>query len=337
MTPSKYTRKYLTAKMRRILLTGCSGYIGRTIAPHLKQRGLSVFGFDRKPYPYANLDDFIQGDLKEDGSLRRIAKDIDTVCHLAAAKDDWGLSDDEYFTDNVTATLNLLKHTRDRAIKNWVFFSSVAVMGSSISSLDESAPIAPMSAYGKSKAEAEGLFREFANTEPSAKILIIRPSVVFGPGNPPNTNVYRLIESIHNNRFVMVGKGDAIKTTSYIENLTAATLFLTDRMTEGVQTFIYVDEPKLSTANMVHQICGFLQKKPPKWSVPLGIAAPLAHLADIAATVTRRDLPITAARIKKFCRSTNFDATALRNLGFEQPVSIEEALQRTVHWYLTAR
>ena len=181
------------------------------------------------------------------------------------------------------------------------------------------------------------LFRQFADRERSARIIIIRPSVVFGPDNPPNTNIYRLIDSIYNNRFVMVGKGDAIKATSYIENLVAATLFLIERMSEGVQTFIYVDEPKLSTASMVQQICALLQKRPPKWSIPLAIAAPLAHVADIAAAVTRRDLPITSARIKKFCRPTNFDATSLRNLGFKQPVPIEDALRRTVQWFLTEK
>jgi nucleoside-diphosphate-sugar epimerase len=194
-----------------------------------------------------------------------------------------------------------------------------------------------VTAYGESKAEGERLFRQFAHKEPLARILIVRPSVVFGPGNPPNTNVYRLIDSIQKNRFVMVGKGDAIKATSYIENLLGATLFLIESMSEGIQTFIYVDEPKLSTASMVQQIYGLLQKKPPKWSVPLGIAASVAQVADIAAAVTRRDLPITSARIKKFCRSTNFDATSLRNLGFKQPVPMEDALRRTVHWYLNSR
>jgi nucleoside-diphosphate-sugar epimerase len=208
-------------------------------------------------------------------------------------------------------------------------------MGPSTWPLDEAAPIAPVTAYGESKAAAEELFLQFAIRNPSAKILIIRPSVVFGPDNPTNTNVYRLIDAIHNNKFIMVGDGGAIKATSYIENLLAATLFLVERMRKGVHIFIYVDEPKLSTAAMVDQVYKLLQKNPPKWSIPLGIAAPLAHLADVTAAMTGIDMPITAARIKKFCRSTNFDGTAVRNLGFTQPVPIEEALRRTVTWYLT--
>jgi nucleoside-diphosphate-sugar epimerase len=325
--------------MQRIFLTGCSGYIGRTMAPYLKQRGFSVYGFDRMSYPYAvaNLDGFIQGDLRDEAVLRRSLDGIDTIFHLAAARTDWGLSDKQYFDDNVTATRTLLRVAGEREVKNWLFFSTVGVMGPSISPLDEAAPIAPINAYGESKAAAEELFRQFAARQPSARVLIIRPSVVFGPDNPTNTNVYRLIDAIHNNKFVMVGKGDAIKATSYIENLVAATFFVVERMREGVQTFIYVDEPKLSTANMVDQICSLLQKKRSKLRIPLGIAAPLAQLADFTAAITGKDLPITAARISKFCRPTNFDGTALRRLGFKQPVPIEEALRRTMQWYLQQR
>jgi nucleoside-diphosphate-sugar epimerase len=337
MIIANYMKSCLTPKMSGILLTGCSGYIGRTLAPYLKKLGYYVFGFDRKPCTAINLDGFIQGDLLDNSLLGHSLDGIDTVVHLAAAKDDWGLSDEEYFKDNVIATQEVLRIAGRKGIRNWIFFSSVAVMGSSSLPLDESSPIAPMNAYGMSKAQAETLFHQFAKKEPSARILIIRPSIVFGPDNPWNTNIYRLIDAIYNNRFVMIGKGDIIKTTSYIENLVAATLFLMDKIQRGVRTFIYVDEPKLSTAELVRWIYRLLQKSPPKWNIPLSVAMPFAYLADIAAVVTRKDLPITAARIEKFCRPTNFDAYTIRELGFEQPVPLEEGLHRTVEWYRSTR
>ena len=54
----------------------------------------------------------------------------------------------------------------------------------------------------------------------------------------------------------------------------------------------------------------------------------------IAADLAGIDFPITAARIEKFNTSTNFDGSAIRDLGFQQPVSNEDALFRTVKWHL---
>jgi nucleoside-diphosphate-sugar epimerase len=132
----------------------------------------------------------------------------------------------------------------------------------------------------------------------------------------------------------MIGDGAVTKTTSYIENVVAATIFLIHRMHKGVQTFIFVDDPKLSTAELVSYICSILQKKQPRWRIPLGVAVPLACVADVVAAVIKKDFPITAARIAKFCTPTNYDANAIRKLGFRQPVGIGNALSQTIQWYL---
>lgn len=320
--------------MSTILVTGCSGYIGRSLVPHLKLQGASIIGVDRRPYAGPAIDRFIEGDLRDEGLLAGLPNEIDMICHLAAAKDDWGQSDQEYFDDNLEATRELLEAGTRRGVRDWLFYSSVAVLGPSGDALDELSPPAPRDAYGRSKAEAEALLSRWAAQDPAARLMVIRPSVVFGPGHPANTNIHRLIDALRHNRFCMVGKGDAIKTTSYLDNLLAVTLFLLPRMRPGVQTFIYVDEPKLTTQQMVETICRELGKPPPAWSIPLAIASPIARLADLAAAVTRVDLPITAARIEKFCRPTNFSSTAVRTLGFVQPVSMDEAVRHTVRWHL---
>jgi nucleoside-diphosphate-sugar epimerase len=146
--------------------------------------------------------------------------------------------------------------------------------------------------------------------------------------------VHRLIEAIRENRFLMVGDGQAIKTTSYIENVIAATLYLWKRRDKGVQTYIYVDEPVRTTEELVDDIYRLLDKGRPGVRIPLGLAKSIAWVADIAADWTGINFPITAARIEKFNTSTNYDASAIREEGFEQPVGIEEALQKTISWHL---
>ncbi|WP_259116319.1 NAD-dependent epimerase/dehydratase family protein [Salinibacter ruber] len=317
-----------------LLLTGSSGYIGSRLASRLNERGHSVFGVDRKQYNGNFFSDTTTGDLLEPSTLERTNLNVDCICHLAAAKGDWGISEEEYYRDNLEATRAIIEAGKDAGVKDWVFYSTVATLGPHHAPVDEGADFNAINPYGASKADAEKLFHQLASEDPEARVLIIRPSVVYGPGNPPSTNIYRLVDAIYNRRFAMVGPGDAIKSTSYIENLLAATIFLMERMERGVQTYIYVDEPALTTGTLVERIYKLLGRSPPSWHIPLSVATPIATVSDWTADFTGIDLPITAARIEKFNRSTNFDASKIREDGFEQPVSNEDALRRTIEWHL---
>ncbi|WP_263785018.1 NAD-dependent epimerase/dehydratase family protein [Salinibacter grassmerensis] len=317
-----------------ILVTGCSGYIASFLIPALKERGHAILGVDRVSYEGEDVDEFRQADLVEDKSLRGMADQADAILHLAAAKGDWGISEEEYYRDNLEATRNVIEAGVEAGVKDWVFYSTVSTLGPHRRAVGERAEFNPINPYGASKADAEKLFQEFARDNPEARVLVIRPSVVYGPGNPPSTNIYRLVDAIYNCRFAMVGSGDAIKSTSYIENLLEATLFLMDRMECGIQTYIYVDDPALTTGTLVKRIYKLLGKSPPSWHIPLSVASPIATVSDWAADLTGVDFPITAARIEKFNRSTNFNASKIRKEGFEQSVSNREALRKTVDWHL---
>jgi hypothetical protein len=68
--------------------------------------------------------------------------------------------------------------------------------------------------------------------------------------------------------------------------------------------------------------------------IPLSIAKPVSYLSDVAAKVLHIDFPITADRIEKFCTATKFRADKIRDMGFEQPVSNEQAIGDTVEWHV---
>lgn len=316
------------------LLTGSSGFIGQQLVSRLRKHGAIVRGVDRVDEAPDALDECVQGDLCDPEVARQAVAGVDRILHLAAARADWGLSEAEYYRDNLEATRVLIEAGQEEGVKDWVFYSTVSVMGPSHEPLSEDAEFNPIEPYGASKADAERLFRQLAKDDPDARVLVIRPSAVYGPENPPDTNIYRLIDAIYNRRFAMVGPGRALKSTSYIENLLAATVFLMERMERGLQTHIYVDEPVLTTKTLVTRIHKFLDKTPPSWHIPLSVASPIAKISDFAADLTGIDFPITAARIEKFNRSTNFDASKIREEGFEPSVSNEEALRKTVEWHL---
>lgn len=90
----------------------------------------------------------------------------------------------------------------------------------------------------------------------------------------------------------------------------------------------------MSTQDLVNIIYDELGRDPLRWSLPLFVAKPVATVADVAASLTGIDFPITAARIEKFCTSTAFDASAVREIGFAQPVANEKAVRKTVQWQI---
>lgn len=150
----------------------------------------------------------------------------------------------------------------------------------------------------------------------------------------------------------MVGRGDALKTTSYIENLTAATIYLMGLRTSGVApsgvaasgvaasgvtAYNYTDLPLLTAGEMVNKIRTRLGQDPLRLRVPLAVGVPLGWAGTALAAVTKRNMPITADRIRKFNTSTAFSSAKIRDLGFTQPVSTEDALDRTVEWHLAQK
>jgi len=318
-----------------VLVTGSSGFVGTHLVPELQQHGARVIGIDREDPPeHSQPDLFIRGDLNESSVTEEGMCEADIVYHLAAAKDDWGISREEYIQENVGVTETLLDSARRHGVKDHVFYSTVAVHGTGPEPKLEDSPYAPEIPYGESKVKAEHVYQAFSSDVPDARILILRPSAIYGRHQPWRTNVHRLIESIYLRRFVMIGDGNARKTTSYVENLIAANRFLVERLDPGIQTYIYVDEPIMPTARLVNWIYDEMGRTSPSWSLPLGMAESVAKVADVAADITGIDFPITAARIRKFCTSTVFDGSALRDLGFSQPVSNEDAVRDTVRWQL---
>lgn len=322
----------------RVLVTGSSGYIGPHLVAALMDRGDFVVGLDRVRSAGVEPHLFIEGDLTDGESIgKALAHGIDLVVHLAAARADWGLSDAEYIRDNVTATEQLIDAGQAAGVDRWVFYSTVGVFGPSDIPIDDSAPRSPEGIYGETKAAAEGLLDDLSDQNPELAVTVIRPSAVYGPGNPDNTNVFRLIDAIYRRRFVMIGDGANTKTMSYLPNLIEATLFLSRRMTPGIEKYIYVDTPPLETRDLVSMIYTSLGRRQPRWRIPLALASTLAYPADVLARLIKVDLPITSARIQKFGRSTHFDRSHLDQTGFEPGTSPNAAVEATIAWYVATR
>lgn len=181
-----------------ILVTGAAGFIGSHLAERLVQAGHRVRGVDsfspfydprRKRENAQNLTacgvDILEGDLAAD-DLRPFLEGVDAVFHLAAQP---GLSAETepgtFVRNNVRATQRLVDVcTESPRLRALVYASSSSVYGAD-ATVAEDGPLAPVSAYGRTKLEAE---RVIQDTAPTADwdACILRLFSVYGPRERPD-------------------------------------------------------------------------------------------------------------------------------------------------------
>ncbi|WP_377835421.1 NAD-dependent epimerase/dehydratase family protein [Acidimangrovimonas pyrenivorans] len=259
----------------------------------------------------------------------RAALSGDVIVHLAAVHRDDVRDPALYAQTNVEGTRNLCQVAGETGVDKIVFTSSVAVYGFAEPGTDEAGAINPFNEYGRTKFEAEEVLRDWQAAEDGQRsLIIVRPTVVFGEGN--RGNVFNLLNQIASGRFLMVGSGTNRKSMAYVGNIAA---FLQHALTADCHygMFNYVDDPDFDMNTLVAEVRGTLTgAKGVGPRLPYAVGLAMGHAADLVARLTKRNLPLSAIRVKKFCGTTSFASAKGTLDGFVPPYSLKDGLRRTL-------
>ena len=318
----------------RVLITGGSGFIGSFLSHEMSRKGWQVRILDSndasKGIPELTGFDCIISDILDFHAVLDAMKDVDLVIHLAAKHRFFGISEAEFYRVNVEGTKNILNVASKAGIKNIIFYSSVAVYGDQAAPTDEQTEPQPGTPYGITKLEAEKLIYKWSSEAGGRNALIIRPTVVFGPGN--KGNIYRLIRQIDKRLYIPVGNGDNIKSVAYVENLVAATLFLLDKGFKGVEVYNYADEPHMSFKEIVNLVYRLLKRPAPKFALPAKFILIALKPVGFMAKISGITFPVSDAIIK-MNKSTHHTARKIRATGFKQMFTLEYGMRQMIEWY----
>jgi nucleoside-diphosphate-sugar epimerase len=316
--------------MQVINIIGGSGFIGTRLAGRLvTNSGLPVRIFDKshsKAYP----DLVTLGDVRSLDQLKEYILERSVIINLAAEHRDDVRPLSLYDEVNVSGAENICNVAREKSVRKIIFTSSVAVYGFAPIGTDESGKIAPFNDYGRTKYEAEQVFKRWQAEAPEDRTLvIIRPTVVFGEQN--RGNVYNLLRQVASGVFVMVGRGENRKSMAYVENV-AAFLEYSLSFKPGVHIYNFTDKPDFTMNGLVASVNRILGKPEEiRFKLPFSVGLFIAKGFDLVASVTGRKFAISSIRIKKFCANSVYN-TAIDSTGFVSPVPLEEALQKTVRY-----
>jgi nucleoside-diphosphate-sugar epimerase len=318
-----------------VLVTGGAGFIGAYLCERLAARGHPITVLDlAPPAAGAPVARAVVGDVRDPATVRDALAGCEAVFHLAAAHHDYGIAERTYFDVNEGGARVLCAAVDAAGVREVCFYSSVAVFGDAPAPHHERAPTAPTHPYGASKLAGERVFAEWAGRGEGRRVLVIRPTITFGPGNV--ANMYALIRQIRSRLFARVGPGSNVKSLSYVENLVDATLYLwnlPDR--PAYDTYHWVEKPDWTSRQIVDGIRAALGRGPSRAGIPLPLALALATPFDLLARLTGRHFPISRARVRKLAGDhTQFEADKARAAGFTPAVTLDEGVRRMVAWFL---
>ena len=314
--------------MQNINVIGGSGFIGTRLVRRLRgKEQLSVQITDKAPSE-AHPELVTLGDVRSVEQLRVSISNESVIVNLAAEHRDDVRPLSLYDEVNVGGAKNICVVAREKGVKNIIFTSTVAVYGFTPIGTDESGKIAPFNDYGRSKYEAEQIFKAWQAEAPTERnLVIIRPTVVFGEQN--RGNVYNLLRQIASGKFVMVGHGENRKSMAYVENI-AAFIEYSMSFKPGVHIYNFIDKPDFTMNSLVANVNGILGR-PEKigFRLPFAVGYAIGKGFDLVAALTGKRFAISSIRVKKFCANSVYN-TAIDQTGFVPPVPLEKALAQTV-------
>lgn len=233
----------------KVLVTGCSGRIGRATVNRLLAEGHTVLGIDTVPpavknYQFAVVDMTNYGQVVD--AVVGLEKGIDAIVHMAAIVGAKVAPSTHIFNTNTAITYNVFQAARVAGVKNVVFASSETLLGCPFDApppylpIDEKYASRPESSYALSKLVDEAVAQEFCRWDPNLKMVGLRFSWVKEPWQYPEFEAYDASPTIQKWNF-----------WSYVDSrdcAQAVSLALTAKLT-GFSTYIIAAEDTVMSKN----------------------------------------------------------------------------------------
>lgn len=214
-------------KISKVVVTGSEGFIGCHVVDALRSRGVAVWRMHRASVVSdARTEADICLDLRDGDAVEQALLEVspDCIIHLAGSKNRGESIGDyrENYQVNLLNTLNVLHASRLlSSLKRFLFIGSCDEYGSSITPFHEGLCEKPNNAYGLSKLATTQLLTAWHRIY-DFPVAILRPSVVYGPGQGNEMFIPSLAMTIGSGVTFAMTKGEQIRDFLFVDDLVEA-------------------------------------------------------------------------------------------------------------------
>jgi GlcNAc-P-P-Und epimerase len=320
----------------KFIINGSSGFVGTALVNHLSDNGLVGWAVSRNRTMKIPV---CWKSLQRDGVLGDNILDLPDNCsvclvHLEVKHHVPNPTPEDYkiFRQvNVDQLKQWLIWCEEHGVDRVISFSSIKSVGSSDTILDETALGPGDSPYGASKWEAEQLLSEWVSKDRKRSGLVVRPAVIYGPGNL--ANMYSFVSAIHRGRFFLVGNSGNVKSLVSLQNVVSAVKYLSLKMEPGFHIYNLVDSNNYTVAELANMIAKECGKEGYFRSLPVWLTRCCARVGDLMERGIGR-APLTTRTLNALTETSAFSCHKLIQSGFKHPQTTEEAIAELVDWYL---
>lgn len=263
-------------------------------------------------------------------SILQSQESISFIANFAAVHREPGHEIPEYYETNIPGARNVCDFAEVVGCNDILFTSSISPYGPSETPKDESVIPTPETAYGGSKLAAELIHSAWADRDrQQRRLLIVRPGVVFGPGE--GGNVSRLIKMIAiRGFFVFAGNEQTRKAGIYVKELCNAMWWMHELQKNrpaGIRTANMTMNPGPSMKEYVLAVKEVSGKNAFVPSIPPWLLMSVARIIQTVTGIFGIKTSVNVVRVRKLIRSNNILPKVLETEGYSYKFSLKEAFR----------
>ncbi len=310
--------------MKKILIIGANGFVGRALCRHALKHGFAVRCAVRSPsnFPY-DVETVAIGDINGSTDWTDAFSNCDLVIHLAARVHVMRESSKdplfEFRKVNVAGTEHLARSAAAAGVKRFLFLSSIGVNGLATNSqqrFSEYHEPSPHNPYAFSKWEAEQALHRVA-LETGLEVVIIRSPLIYGASAPGNFG--QLMRAVAQGLPLPLAAVKNQRDFIYVGNLVDALITCATHPNAAGETYFVSDGVSVSTPDLLRNLANAMGVSSRLFYVPV-------WMLKFAGKLLRR-----SAQIERLTSSLQVDISKIRReLDWEPPYTLRQGLEETV-------
>jgi nucleoside-diphosphate-sugar epimerase len=324
--------------MKKIFVTGATGYLGRALCERLSDTDAIVHAVCRSPEKSQLIQKpnirIFHGQLQDNEVLKQAMKGCDQIYHLAACTKIWSRDVSIYEKINVEATNNILNLALENNVQRAVVTSTAGVFppsnGQYSTYMENSSNDILETEYARSKMRAEKV--AFSYVEKGLEVVVVNPSRIYGPGPEARTNsITKMIRSFRDGKWRFIpGDGNSVGNYVYIDDVVNGHILAMEKGNPGERYIL--GGTNISYNDFFDLLRRLTRSDHHLFHVPTGILISFAQIQKFLAKYFGMEPVIMPEWVRQLSQNRYLSSQkAMNDLGYEI-TPVEEGITQTLDW-----